>query len=106
MIADAHAVPGSLDSPQGKCELPAGNNVVDHDRDHELRVAVSKHLHELQNSLWPVTVRLEIAADDESCPSTFRETLHQLKSGVDEAMNIAALASALVNSPIADRDPS
>lgn len=104
MIADANVIPGSLDSAPGTCAARAGDAVVDPDR--ELRRAVSKHLHELQNTLWPVAVRIEIAASDDSCPSTFRETLDQLKSNVYEAMNIAALASALVNSPIIDRDPS
>jgi hypothetical protein len=104
LIADANAISARPDSPPGKCEPRAGEKVVD--RDRELRLAVSKHLHELQNTLWPVTVRLEMAVDEESCPSSLRETLNQLKCGVDEAMNIAALASALVNLPISEHDPS
>ena len=67
---------------------------------------LSRHLHDLLNSLWPVAARIELSISDETCPPKFRETLEEFRHGVEEAMTIASQASATVDSPTNEREPS
>ncbi|MBC7819264.1 MAG: hypothetical protein IAG10_20450 [Planctomycetaceae bacterium] len=72
----------------------------------DLREALSKHLHDLLNSLWPAAVQIELSISEETCPPKFRETLVELGRCVEEAMTIASQASVLVDSPTSERAPS
>ena len=67
--------------------------------DAAMRAALAKHLHDLLNSLWPASVRIELSITEETCPPMFRETLVELRRCVEEAMSIASQADALLHSP-------
>lgn len=69
-----------------------------------VREKLSRHLHDLLNSLWPAAARIEMTIADKSCPQKFRETLELLRSSIEEAMAISAQASSLIDLPGSDRD--
>jgi hypothetical protein len=72
----------------------------------DLRAAVSKHLHDLLNSLWPAAVQIELSMSEATCPPKFRKRFEELGRCVEEAMTIASQASELVGSPTGERATS
>jgi hypothetical protein len=88
------------DPRRPRSDQPAADVVVG--IDSSVREQLSKHLHELLNSLWPAAARIELTIGDETCPRKFRETLELLRCSIEEAMTISARASALVDLPVSD----
>ena len=89
-------------APDISLPQPAERQVCREDRAESeivLRNALSRHLHDLLNALWPVSVRIELSISDETCPPQFRGTLEELGRCVEEAMTIASQASMLVGPP-------
>jgi hypothetical protein len=94
----------SVDASSNNVHLsPVSSNPSVQDVHESTREALSQHLHELLNSLWPAAVQIELAISEETCPPEFRETLEQIGRYVDEAMTIASQASELVDRPKIER---
>ena len=90
--------------PRPLTEGPIGPGKI-HEFENHVRAALSKHLHDLLNSLWPVAARIELAIIEKKCPPEFHELLLQLGNAVEEAMTIASKASSLVDSRSGERTP-
>ncbi len=66
---------------------------------------LARHLHDLMNALWPAAASIEWSISEGTCPPKFHETLVEIGSCVNEAMTIAAQASALLGPPKRGRTP-
>jgi hypothetical protein len=113
--SDEHAAtnPGKVDSVIPPSVVQTHSEILE--REREIHEALTRHLHELLNSLWAASLQIELACDMGSCPVELRHTLEQIRSSILEAMETAAqtstlietsLPSIVVDSRFRDCDPS
>lgn len=66
--------------------------------DREVSQALTRHLHDLLNTLWAAAIQIEVACIEKSCPEEFHDTLERVRSHILEAMEIASRTSSLIDS--------
>jgi CheY-like chemotaxis protein len=98
--SDPHAAAefAGIDSlPAGQTPHRRGEAEAEAGPDRQFELALVRHVHDLQNSLWPLSVEADLSATDSTLPASVCEMWAKIGRSVQEAMTIAALISEVVD---------